>query len=250
MVSAREPRRHAMRHSATLMFLAMCLFILLGGMLMGQEAAPTSPKPATEAKTPEGKLVIEEDVLVVFMDEPEHHFDRAKEHFLKKEHEAAAKETRKVAGFLKLQAARAGGETQKALHASAQELEKLAGDVEKGTVTSVNKLERPFARALHALAEHHHKKASESWAKRAAKRAGHDLKAAAHHAEHSAKWAGEELEKGGKAAVREARLAGGKLVEGAGWSVQEVGKAVKGVGSAVKWIGKKVEPRRTTPGSK
>jgi hypothetical protein len=233
-----------MRHSATLTLLAMCVFMLLAGMLMGQEAAPTTPKLAAEAKTLEDKVVIKEDVLVVFMDEPEHHFDRAKEHFLKKEYEAAAKEIRKSAGFLKLQAARANGETKKALQASAEELEKLAGDVEKGTVRTVDKLEKPFAAALHALAQHHHQKASESWMKRAEKKTGHDLKAAAHHVEHAARWSGEQLEEGGKLAVRDARLVSGKLVEGAGWSVEEVGKAVEGIGSAVKWVGKKVEPKK------
>ncbi len=208
-----------------------------------------SPLPEATPEVPEGQVLVDEYIFVVFVDEPEHHLGRARESFLKRDMKAAAAEIHTATGFLKLQAARASGGTKKALHASIKELDELARDVEKGTVATADKLEQPFARALHALAEHHHQKASQSWAKRATKKTGHDLKATAHHLEHGFKWSGEKVEQGTHAVIKDTRLVAGKLVEGTGWATHEVGNGITAVGKEVQKLGKKIEPRRMTPGT-
>ena len=99
------------------------------------EADPVEP--------PEGHVIVEEDVLTVFVDAPGEHFHKARQNFLKKDYKAAAEEIRKGAAFMKLQAARATSEGKKVLTVSIGELEMLAKDVEQGTVTSAATLPCP-----------------------------------------------------------------------------------------------------------
>jgi len=98
--------------------------ILIGGINLGATASET--KSAT--KVPEDNVIVSEDTFIVFADEPQHHFMRAFEYFLKHDWEAAAVEIRKGAAFLKLEAARAAADAEKGLTASVQMLEKLADD--------------------------------------------------------------------------------------------------------------------------
>jgi hypothetical protein len=191
-----------------------------------------------DIKVPEGYVVVEEDVLLQFVDSPGEHFHKARQSFLKKDFKAAAEDIRKGAAFLRLQAARATNEGKKGLMASVAELEKLANDVEKGTVTSAKTLDRAFARAHHKLAQHHYLKALDYKAKKDTKRLGHSLKAAAVHLEHGFAWAGHELEAGTVKVVRTALDLGGKLIEGTGWITEEVGKAIEYIGQEIKKLGK------------
>jgi len=82
---------------------------LIGGIVLGATASET--KSATKA--PEDNVIVIEDILIVFADEPQHYYMRAFEHFLKHDWEAAAVEIRKGAAFLKLEAARAADDAKK-----------------------------------------------------------------------------------------------------------------------------------------
>jgi hypothetical protein len=141
--------------------LALACMPALSTLVAAQQ--PTVKEPP---KVPGGGVLVDEDVLTVLADEPERYMQAAHESFLKKDVKATAAELRKAAAFVKLEAARAADDSKTGLVASATELEKLASDVEKGAVTSVEKLDSTFARAAHALANHHHKKAEEFWAKK------------------------------------------------------------------------------------
>jgi hypothetical protein len=207
-------------------------------------AAAQQPTAKQPPKAPEGWVVVEEDVLNVFTDEPEHYMKAAHDSFLKKDKKATAVELRKAAAFVKLEAARAAGDAKTGLTASATELEKLADDVDKGTVASVEKLDSAFARAAHALANHHRKKAEESWTRKEVRQAGYSLKAAAEYVEHGTKWAGKEVETGGAEVLKGAREISGKLIEGSGWEGEEVGKAIKACGQETEKLGKQIEPTR------
>jgi len=211
--------------------------------LTGTAAQQPGAKPAAEAAKP---VVIEEDVLVVFVDEPAHHFHRVHEFFLKKHMKSAAEQVRVAAGFMKLEAARATDEGKEGLNASVKELERLADDLEKGVDVSGNALSHAFARAHHALANHHYLKAAEEHAKNAPEKAGHDLKAAAVHVEQAAAWLGHDLDKGALDVLKGARLVGGKLIKGAGWAPDEVGKAIEDIGKLTEEVGKKIEPTTKT----
>ena len=83
--------------------IGLFVVILIGGIARVATASET--KSATEAS--EDNVIISEDIFILFADEPQHHYMRAFEHFLKHDWEAAAVEIRKGAAFLKLEAARA-----------------------------------------------------------------------------------------------------------------------------------------------
>jgi hypothetical protein len=207
-------------------------------------AAAQQPTAQGSPKAPEGWVMVGEDVLVVFADEPEHYMKAAHKSFLKKDVKATAAELRKAAAFVKLEAARAADDSKTDLVASATELDKLADDVEKGAVTSVEKLDSTFARAAHALANHHHKKAEESWAKKQVKPTGHSLRAAAEYVEHGSKWTGKEVEAGSAEVLKGVREVSSKLIAGSGWVGEEVGKAIKKCGDETEKLGKWIEPAK------
>lgn len=210
-----------------------------------QAAEPTTAMtPADPDSVPEGWVLVEEDVLTVFVDSPGEHFHKARQSFLKKDYKAAAEEIRKGAAFLKLQAARAAVEGRKGLTVSVGELEKLAEDIEKGTVTSAKTLDNAFARAHHALAKHHYLKALDNKAKKDGRKLGHDLKAAARHLEHGLAWAGHELEAATVRIIMDTGLLAGKLIEGTGWITEEVGKAIDKIGEEIMKLGRMLEPAK------
>jgi hypothetical protein len=210
--------------------------IFIGGIVLGATASET--KSAT--KTPEDNVIVSEDIFIVFADEPQHHYMRAFEHFLKHDWEAAAVEIRKGAAFLKLETARAAADAKKGLTASVQKLEKLADDIEKGAVRSAKDVQDVFAKAEHAVAKHHYVRAEESWSKKWIKKAGHELQAAAVSLEHGFAWAGQKLEAGMIKVMDDARHIAGKLIEGAGWAADEVDKAIEYLGREIDKLGKTV----------
>lgn len=204
--------------------------------------AAESAKPASTA--PEGYVVVEEDILTVFVDAPGEHFHKARQSFLKKDYKATAEEIRKGAAFMKLEAARATSDGKKVLTVSIDELEKLATDVENGTVTSAETLNHAFAKAHNALAKHHYLKAIEYKAKGAITKLGHALKASAIHLEHGFAWAGHELEAATVAVIKDTGLVAGKLIEGGGWIGEEAGKIIEKIGVEIEKLGKMLEPTK------
>ncbi len=119
-------------------------------------------------------------------------------------------------------------------------LEKLAGDIEKGAVRSAKDVQDVFAKAEHAVAKHHYLKATEAWAKKLIKKAGHELQAAAVSLEHGFAWAGQKLEADTIKVMDDTRHIAGKLIEDAGWAADEVGKAIEYLGREIDKLGKAV----------
>jgi hypothetical protein len=173
---------------------------------------------------------------------PKVDFQKAHEFFLKKEFKASAAEIRKGAEYLKKEAESASDEGKKGLTASYQELDKMADEVEKGAVKSDKKLKDAFSRAEHALANNYYLKASDSWAKKETKEAGHALNSAAEHLELAAKWSGHKLDAGASKAISLGREVSGKLVQGTGYVSEEVGNGLKSMGDAISGFGKKIMP--------
>jgi len=220
-----------------------CVFCGVG--LKGCEKKAQAVEPAKPAPTaPEGYVVVEEDVLTVFVDAPGEHFHKAQQSFIKKDYKAAAEEIRKGAAFMKLQAGRATAEGKKGLTESIDELEKLATDVEKGTVTSAVTLNHAFARAHHALAQHHYLKAMEYKAKGASTKLGHALKASAIHLEHGFSWAGHKMEAMTVSIIKDTGLVAGKLIEGSGWIGELAGKIIEKIGIEIEKLGRILEPTK------
>lgn len=151
-------------------------------------------KDESETVNPPGMVVIEEDLLFVFEDEPYDHFVWANDYFNQKNMKLSAREIRRAAGFLKLESHRAmPGDGKIGLELSNNELNLLAGSIEKGSVTSEKDLAKKFALAHHALANHFYLNAEEAWKAKNDINAGRFLDNAATNIEHAYKWAGQEI---------------------------------------------------------
>ncbi len=197
-------------------------------------AVPTS-NVSPEAQP--GFLVIQEEVLIPLINEPEQHFRMAGRYFARGERTQAAAEIRAGAAFLKLEAGRHDATNKTGLEDAAKHLDDLAAGVTKGTVKSPKELNDAFVRADLALARHYHEMAEASAAHNEHEKTGYWLEGAADSLDDGAEWSGHKLAAGGKAVVNGARSLGSKLESGAEWTGDEVKKAVKDLGSEIESLG-------------
>ena len=220
------------------------LAIVLSILFMFAGANAQTEKSKAPPKAPEGWVVVEEDYLVFFDEEPQYHFERAKKHFLQGDKESAVKEIQKATAFLKLQEGRATAEGKKTLVISIAELKRLSENIEKGVAVSDEDLDKAFARAHLALTKHYLSKTMEQNAKEDAKKAGYDLKAAADNLEYAVKWTGDKVDEGLETGVREARILSGKMIKGTGWVAEKVSNAMEYIASESEKLSKKVQPKK------
>jgi hypothetical protein len=225
---------------------AVFAFLMIGACTQEKKAGTAESSPAQEsagaAQTPSvtvGKVLVDEEILVGFVDEPNHHFGLARKAFAMKDYATASAELLKCAGFVKLEATRASGEDRRALEDAVIRLAELADAVKGRTIASIEKLDSAYSRAELALALHHEAKAQEFWKAENHKSAGQDLKAASMHLENSMKYAGEKTEAETKTAIQEANDLGQKLVEGTALAADKVGTAMQNLGAKIEEWGKK-----------
>jgi len=192
-------------------------------------------------------VIIEEEIWLVFMDEPAGYFQDARQDFLNGDLQDAAHNIRKGAALVKLETHRAKKEVNKALKTSANELEKLAKAVEKGSIATGGRLEEAFTRAEHALAQHHYQKALDYEAKGENEKMAYAIEAAATHLLSALFWADEDLEEGEVVAIKEGRSLAKKTIQGATWVPKQVREATISIGRGIQKLGKKLKPAREKP---
>jgi len=220
-------------------YLAICLSVVLSHMVLALPHYAWA-QAQTAGSAPPGYVLVEEDVIITFANEPRESFRAAVAAFLKRQMRAAATDIRKGEAYLKIEAGRATGDVRKALMDSVQELEKLAGDVQKAAVADLQELQNAFARAEHALAKHHYLKAIELRAKNDAQKTGRELQAAADYVDSGQVWLTRKMHEGVADTVNEARRVAAKMVYGTGASADEVGKAFDGLGKELDKFGSMV----------
>jgi len=164
-------------------------------------------------------ITIDEDVLATFVDEPCHHFERARDSFLARDGRTTAKELRIAAAFLKFEAVRSTPQGRANLETSIRELDRLAVSVQGNRVKSVKVLKQAFARAHFALAGHHCVQSARRCChpatfqnKREMARTGYDLKAATIHLRRGLIWSGNDLDPKTQKMLDAAQLSAGKLI--------------------------------------
>jgi hypothetical protein len=188
----------------------------------GWGLAPAIARDKNDVKTrktppdaPKGWIVLEEDFWTPLTHEPGTYFHRAHEEFLKKDYDLAAIDLRQAAAYLRLQARRSTyTEHSSALYAAANRLSNLAASVEKKDVKSPGQLDREFARAHCALAEHDYTMAKESWNKKRPYTTGYNLNAAAFNLESGYSWAYQETGTAGFDAMADANALADELIAG------------------------------------
>jgi hypothetical protein len=238
---------------AAMLVAAVFAFLMIGACTQEKNAGtaesssgqkPPAREAAVAAQTPSvtpGKVLVEEEILVGFVDEPNHHFGLARKAFLAKDYATASAELLKCAGFVKVETMRASGEDRRMLENAVIRLAELAEAIKGGTIDSVEKLDSAYAHAELALAFHHEVKAQEFWKAKNHKSAGQDLKAASRHLENSMKYAGEKTETDAKAIIKDANDLGQKLVEGTAIAADKAGKAMQDLGAKIEEWGKKTK---------
>jgi hypothetical protein len=233
--------------------IAFIIALMPAGIWSGPStpSPPTGPAMLAQAiqtqappKPPNGWVLIEEDVWLTLADEPQEHFQSARESFLKKDFQRAAEEIRKAAAFVKVEAGRAKDDGKQSLLTSVRDLDKLADEVERGTTSSVKQLDDAFGRADHALAAHHHRMAKEFETQKAAQKAGYELKAAALYVEQGLAWAGEKADASGAAAIQGAQTLAGKLIAEGGTVLDRFGQGYEAIGKAIQQLGQKIAPAK------
>lgn len=170
-------------------------------------------------------------------------FQKAKQNYLDKNMNSAARQIQNGASFMKAHAEKASVKGKEAINASAKELEKLADDVKKGTVTSVKRIEDTFAHAYAALASDSYIKSTESWAKKQAEKAGDALDSANKYLERGFVWAGQKIETGTKETMKKSKELSLKLKKKGSLLAEDVGKELKNAGDEIEKFGKKISPK-------
>jgi hypothetical protein len=205
------------------------------GQPPAQESAAATQAPSVTV----GKVLVDEEILTGFVDEPNHHFGLARKAFVAKDYATASAELLTCAGFVKLESMRASGDDQRMLADAVIRLAELADAIKAGRMAAVEKLDSAYAHAELALAYHHEVKAQEFWRAEDSKSAGRDLKAASKHLENSMKYADEKTEADAKAVIDDANDLGQKLIEGTALAADKVGKGMQDLGVKIEEWGKK-----------
>lgn len=206
---------------------------------------------AAQASEPAESNIAQEDMMTVEgtssrpANSLNEQFQNAHESFLKRNLKASADSIRKIASFLRHQAANATAEGKKVLTASANELGKLADGVEKGTVTSVKTLDNAFTKARQALSRRDETAVQNDQAEKQPKGIGHTLKGAMAAVGNGFVWSGQKVKSGTVTVARGTLDLGGKLIEGTGKLAKGTVKAVGDAGGYILRLGRKPQPATT-----
>ncbi|MGD8451646.1 MAG: hypothetical protein PVJ57_07485 [Phycisphaerae bacterium] len=228
---------------AALFTIAMALAVsALAGDKNDAKAMKTPPD------APEGWIVLEENFWVPLAHEPGTYFHRAHEEYLNKDYDLAAIDLRQASAFLRLQTRRLpSSERPEPLYGAAYRLSGLARQVEKRDVKSAAQLDREFARAHCALAEHDYFMAQASWNDKQAYRAGLNLEAAVFNLRSGCSWADADLGQAGFNALADADALADELAAGESKSY-EVTTTLEAVHTAIGALEKRINNLPSDPG--
>ncbi len=220
------------RHELT----GLLMVLLLSSWAVGDDLdSPFKTTPPKVFTTPD--LSAESGVL-----DPGKQLAAARSYFVQVDFGAAASRIRQAAKGLRAAANDAGIDAKKSLSDAAEDLDNLGRRVEQRAVKSVEELDKPFAKAYHALAGFHLSRGQHHWTLRQAQPTGHRLRAATDNLEHAATAAGQKLGAAEQKVADQSRHVSAKLVEGAGVAASDVGKAFDSVGRQIDAVGKSIEP--------
>jgi hypothetical protein len=207
-------------------------FIASGGL----PARAAAAKP-THAQAPAGLVVVQEDVLIPLIDEPQAYFRQASKDYAQGDQAGAARQMRAAGALIRLEAGRHDAANKAGLDRAAKRLDDLAAQMKAGKVKSAEPMNQAFAAADLALARHYHEMALRAAGERD-RRSGSWLKGAADSVEDAAKWSGGQVSAGFKAGVDGARALGNKIASGAEWSADEVRATADALGHDIGSVGR------------
>lgn len=134
-------------------------------------------------------IVADEQEWIPIIEMPQQHWQTAKKNYLAKDNQAAAKEVRKGAVFLNLEANRTTDKNIKLnLLNSAENLEQLAKNIKEGKVSDVDMLNRAFAKGQLAMGQFYESQAKNSESQGELTTAGKEIIGAFHHLQAANTW--------------------------------------------------------------
>jgi hypothetical protein len=203
------------------------------GLLMAAETSQLSRRSMLTPSTSSSSLVVvQEDVLIPLIDEPEQNFHRAERLFKRGDRKGAAAEIRAGAALIELEGGRHNASNKTGLDRAAARLNQLAKQVEDNKVESEKPLRAAFAEADLELARHYHAMAEETLSHND-RSTGQWLRGAADSVADAAEWSERKLASGTKAGLSSARRIGTEIEAGAKWTSDEVRTEADAVGHAI-----------------
>lgn len=160
-------------------------------------------------------------------------FDSARAAFQKKDFAAAKTELANAASFMRNQVQEAQSGAVPALQRAAAVFDTLATQVSAGTVDAKT-LDRAFARANRAEAEHHLLRAKDALAKSDNSRGGEELTMSVDHLERAMQDAGRQADAAVKSAMANARTLAGQMMKGAAAAPDEAKKVTDGLADQIR----------------
>lgn len=235
------------KHSGVLLMrkIQFWTLVALAGLITGVAVANV-PRLASAAGTPSAQVTVPDSVLNSLIGEPDRHFHRAADLYVKGDTTGAASEIRTGAALIRIEAGRASAADASTLKKTATDLDTLAGNVVNGNVGSRTELDLAFARADLALASHYRSMADQALADKDRAGAARWLKAAGDCVDEAATWTGQSPS-GAQAQVWDQMHAlQAKIHTSANWTMDEAKKGVGYLGTQIQYLGQQMQGFDTT----
>jgi hypothetical protein len=171
--------------------LTLGTLVSLSGIALGQ--ASSVPASSATSGAQQGVVVVQADVLIPLIDEPEYHFHLASRYFSERNDSGSPGEIRIAAALLEIEAARHDATNKAELDAQAQGLNELSAKIAKGFVKSLKELNNDFASADRALARHYHRMVAAPADENAREKTGYWLHGTVNSLTDSARWSDHTL---------------------------------------------------------
>lgn len=152
----------------------------------------------------------------------------------------AAKHIESALKLMVVQSQQATGKGKALLVKSIDELQTLAGQLKNGTAVSAKQLKYGFARAHHALANHHQELAEKDWSQHNLESAGKHIQASVYYARSGLGWLGDDVKTKANDAYQTTSDLGSKLVRGAKHDAGVVQEKTRFLASKVSDFGKRL----------
>ena len=208
---------------------------VLAVLVMSCAREPKAESKADTAQAP-SRVVTASPGALATRREAQETFDRARAALQRKDFAAAKTELGDAAAFMRSQAQDSQGDDKPALEGAAAGFDSLAALVVTGNVQSKT-LDRAFARANRAEAEHHLLRAKEALTKSDNGRAGEELTMSVDHLERALQDAGRQADAAVKSAMAEARTLAGEMMKGVAAAPDEAKKVTDQLTDQIRRLG-------------
>lgn len=235
-------------------WLKTLLFVLATWIMACQLAAADAVKVTGNNSAPGEEqitIVIAPRTWFLFLEEPDRYFQNALMAFDHHRPHEAARDARRAAALLKIEAASADKIDREPLESAIFNLEVVADELAAGRIKDKEAMARAFAWAHYRMAQFHEKEAAEALKEDDSFSAGQQLQAASHHLDHGFSWAGAESGTSVASLIQGMSSIAGQMLAGAdSVTAAQAEQAVRDAATALVMLEKAVPPNQSKGSSK